>query len=287
MVEIAAEAVAELETPVQARLPAVPEQAWLFRGSVPSINPLRIRQPMRILVFQHHPAEHPGVLQDFWREAGHEWTAVQLEKGEAIPSFDGCELLVVMGGPMDIWQEDLHPWLVTEKAAIRQWVKDLGRPYLGICLGHQLLAAALGGDVTPMEGSPEVGLGRVTLTADGLASSMLRGFPEEIETFQWHGAEVSRLPEGAVLLARNTACAIQAFRWGAVAYGFQYHIEITETTVADWEQIPEYFASLQKALGPERVASLADEVRPRLPAFRQAAQQLNTNLQALLNERIA
>ncbi|MBF1166033.1 MAG: type 1 glutamine amidotransferase [Dechloromonas agitata] len=242
---------------------------------------------MRILVFQHHPAEHPGVLRDFWKEAGHEWTAVELDEGETIPSFDGYDLLVVMGGPMDTWQEDLHPWLVREKAAIREWVKDLGRPYLGICLGHQLLAAALGGEVSPMKGPPEVGLARVTLTSEGLAAPLLKGFPEEIETFQWHGAEVSRMPEGAVVLARNPACPSQAFRWGPVAYGFQYHVEITETTVADWERIPEYFVSLQKALGKERAASLADEVRPRLPAFRQAARQLNTNLEALLSERIA
>lgn len=240
---------------------------------------------MRILVFQHHPAEHPGVLRDFWKASGHEWTAVELDEGEAIPPLDGFDLLVVMGGPMDTWQEDIHPWLVPEKAAIRTWVKDLGRPYLGICLGHQLLAAALGGDVTPMKGPPEVGLAQVTLTPEGLTDPMLKGFGREIETFQWHGAEVSKLPQDAVVLAANPACATQAFRWGSVAYGFQYHVEITETTVADWESIPEYFASLQKALGPQRAALLADEVRPRLSAFRQAAHQLNTNLEALLNDR--
>lgn len=242
---------------------------------------------MRILVFQHLPVEHPGVLLEFWKEAGHEWTVVELDEGAAIPSFDGYDLMVVMGGPMDTWQEDLHPWLVPEKAAIRQWVGKLGKPYLGICLGHQLLAAALGGEVTPMKGPPEVGLATVNLTPAGLADPMLKGFSREVETFQWHGAEVSRVPEGAVILAENPACPVQAFRWGSAAYGFQYHVEITGTTVADWGRIPAYHASLQKALGAERAAVLGDEVGPRLAAFREAARRLNANLETLMADRVA
>jgi GMP synthase-like glutamine amidotransferase len=242
---------------------------------------------MKILVFQHLSVEQPGVLLDFWKEAGHEWTVIELDAGDAIPPLTTHELMVVMGGPMDTWQEEQHPWLIPEKAAIRQWVKDLGKPYLGVCLGHQLLAAALGGDVTPMKGNPEVGLAHVNLTPEGLADPMFKGFPREIETFQWHGAEVSRLPQGATLLAENPACSIQAFRYGAVAYGFQYHVEIAESTVFDWGRIPEYQISLQKALGAERAARLAEEVRPRLSAFRRAAKQLNANLETLVGERIA
>lgn len=236
---------------------------------------------MRILVFQHVDVEHPGVFREFWADNGHEWVPVELDAGEAIPDMDGFDLLVVMGGPMDVWQEDLHPWLIPEKAAIRHWVQDLGKPYLGICLGHQLLAEALGGKVGPMA-KPEVGLTQVELTPAGQRDPILAGFPPRVESFQWHGAEVSKPPAGAEILAANLACPVQAFRWGRHAYGFQYHCEITPDTVAEWERIPEYKASLEQALGADLAARLGGLVLPRLPAFRAAARQVNDNLWSIL-----
>jgi GMP synthase-like glutamine amidotransferase len=236
---------------------------------------------MRILVFQHVLVEHPGVFRDLWLERGDEWRAVELDAGEAIPDLHDIDLLVVMGGPMDVWQEDIYPWLAPEKASIRHWVKELGRPFLGICLGHQLLAASLGGSVGLMT-RPEIGLGDVELTDAGRHDPLFAGIAKRNQTFQWHGAEISKLPDGAEILAANSACPVQAFRWGRHAYGLQYHVEITTSTVGEWNAIPEYGAGLERTLGPHGAARLDEAVSRELPRLQAGARRLNDNMAGIV-----
>lgn len=232
---------------------------------------------MNILVFQHLAVEHPGIFRDFWREAGHRVHVVALDEGAAIPDLAGFDLMAVMGGPMDVWELAQHPWLRAEMAAIRAWVRDLGRPYFGICLGHQLLAEALGGKVGRMA-VPEVGVTATGLTEAGRADVLLAGFGAEVQAFQWHGAEVQHLPEGGVVLAGNAACPVQALRVGPRAWGIQFHVEMTAATVAEWSAVPEYAASMAKALGVERARGLEAELAGHLPAFNAMARRLNDNL---------
>lgn len=241
---------------------------------------------MRFLVFQHVPVEHPGSFRELWRADGIEWDTVELDAGDTIPPLDGYDALVVMGGPMDVWQEDAHPWLVAEKAAIAKWVVERGKPFLGFCLGHQLLAEATGGHVGPGAVS-EVGFGTVDLTLQGRQDPLFNGFTPVLDVFQWHSAEVIDLPEGAVPLARNDACAVQSFRYGPVAYGFQFHVELTADTVPEWRDIPAYAASLAEIFGADGARQLEADVGPRLPAFQQTAARIHRNFLALITKRRA
>ena len=205
-------------------------------------------KPSRILVFQHIAAEHPGIFREFLEEDGIEWYPIELDEGEVIPSLNGFDALWVMGGPMDVWEEEKHPWLVDEKATIREAVVERKLPYLGFCLGHQLLADALGGKVG-ISNTPEIGVLDVESTKKGIASPFLQNLPITLKCLQWHSAEVKREPTNARVLGSTDACAIQAMSIDAHALSVQYHMEITPTTVMEWGEIPEYKVALEKKLG--------------------------------------
>ena len=239
---------------------------------------------MRFLVLQHIAAEHPGILRDFMAEDGVRWDAVELDEGESIPSLDGYDALVVMGGPMDVWEEDLHPWLVPEKEAIVEAVRERGMPFLGVCLGHQLLADALGGEVGAMR-SPEVGILDVELTGEGRRDPVIGSVPPVFKALQWHGAEVTRLPEDATVLARSPVCPVQAFRVGGSAFGIQYHVELTDATVHEWGVIPEYAAALERTLGDGGLDRMQAGANAHMSDFNANARRLYDGFMAVVRER--
>ena len=238
---------------------------------------------MRVLVFQHADSEHPGVLRDFMNQAGHRWDVAHLDRGDAIPVLDVYDALLVMGGPQDVWQRSEFPWLVDECNAVRHFVAELRRPFLGLCLGHQLLAEALGGRVEAGE-RPEVGVMTVEHTRAARTDRMFSKLEDPLPVLQWHGAEVTAVPPDGVVLASSRDCAIQAFRVGEHAWGMQFHVEITGETVSDWMQIPEYAASLEKALGADGGTRLDAEVRRNLPRFERAARAVYQSWTGRLSE---
>ena len=179
---------------------------------------------MKIQSFQHASFETPDRILEWAKTRGHVLSATRFFAGESLPDLQQLDMLVIMGGPMSVNDEVHYPWLAGEKSFIHSAVES-GKIVVGICLGAQLLASALGARVyaNPQK---EIGWFPVKLTPSGEKNRVFAGFPAEFTTFQWHG-DTFDLPQGADLLASSDICRNQAFQYGEHAFGMQFHLEVS------------------------------------------------------------
>ncbi|MDH3646459.1 MAG: gamma-glutamyl-gamma-aminobutyrate hydrolase family protein [Gammaproteobacteria bacterium] len=206
----------------------------------------------KILVFQHVPFEPLGTLNPVLKEAGFRIRYVNFGRDPlAQPSLKGYSGLIVLGGPMNVDQVDAYPNLATEVELLREAAKQ-GMHVLGICLGAQLLAKALGARVSAAE-EKEIGWYDIQLTEAGAQDELLGEFSPVQRIFQWHGDRFD-LPSDAIQLASSDRCRNQAFRYEDRAYGFQFHLEVSQPLIERWLTTPAHTQELNQ---------LADKVSPQ------------------------
>lgn len=182
---------------------------------------------MRIHCFQHVPFEDPANIEGWARPRGHDLSRTLLFSEEEFPDLSSFDWLIIMGGPMNIYEHERYPWLVREKEFISRAIAG-GKVVLGICLGAQLISDVLGGKVTRNR-YREIGWFPVRLTEEGRASSIFSALPERFTALHWHGDTFS-IPPGALRLAESDACANQAFISGR-SVGLQFHLESSKESV--------------------------------------------------------
>lgn len=224
-----------------------------------------------VLTIQNIACEGPGLIGNGLRAQGIELQTLHPYAGEALPpSLAGFGGLLVLGGPMNADDLSGHPFLEAERSLIRAAVQG-GVPVLGICLGAQLIARVLGAKVYKAPRA-EIGFKRVERTADADFDPLFGDFPEFDMVFQWH-EDTFELPLGATRLARSTVCENQAFRWGDLVWGIQFHLEVTAPMVRSW--VEEYRSELNR--NPDiDTGALASQLReaPRFSRLSELAQPM-------------
>ena len=206
---------------------------------------------MEVIVLQHIKIEDPGYIKDLMNKDEVKLTTIELDEGQTIPAdLSKFDAMFCMGGPMDTWMEKEHPWLVSEKKAIKEFVVNLKKPYLGFCLGCQLLGEVVGGKVVKSK-NPEIGMLNINFSENKNTDPLFSKFPEKITSLQWHSYDVQDLENNKdiTLLASSPETKYQIFKYQNHAYGIQFHIEVKDTTVNDWGCVPEYKAALENQLG--------------------------------------
>ena len=237
-----------------------------------------------IIILQHIPIETPGYILDLMIKDGIKLTTIELDEGENIPEdlneFDG---MFCMGGPMDTWMEETYPWLIDEKEKIKHFVMDLKKPFLGFCLGCQLLGEVVGGKVVKTQ-PPEIGVLDIEMQDACKQDKLFSSYSPKIKALQWHSYEVQNLEHNpdVTVLASSPITKYQIFKYQNHAYGIQFHIEIKNDTVSQWGCVPEYEKALNDTLGEGALNKFDKEAQSSMSSMNANAEQLYNNYKSLL-----
>ncbi len=220
---------------------------------------------MNIHCFQHSPSEGLGEIEPWARKKGHRVASTQWHVGETAPKLAEVDWLMVMGGPMNIYEHRTHPWLEPEKRFLAEAIRA-NKTILGICLGAQLIADALGGKVF-QNAEVEIGWSPVRFLPEAARCKLFAGFPSELTPLHWHGDTFS-LPPGATNVAESDGCTRQAFFSGDRIVGLQFHLEVGACEVA---RFLEAEPGESESLGTGRRIQTRTEIRKRAPEHLPAA----------------
>ncbi len=239
---------------------------------------------MEIIVLQHIKIEDPGYIKDLMLKDSVNITTIELDEGEKIPNnLNKFNAMLCMGGPMDTWMEKEYPWLIEEKKKIKEFVVDLKKPYLGFCLGCQLLGEVVGGKVVKTN-NPEIGMLDVNFSKNKNKDILFSEFPNKITSLQWHSYEAQGLEKNKdiTLLASSNETKYQIFKFQKHAYGIQFHIEIKDTTVSEWGCVPEYKSALEKQLGEGALEKFDKEAKSNMFQMNNYSEILYKNFKKII-----
>jgi len=239
---------------------------------------------MEIIVLQHIKVEDPGYIKDLMLKDGVHLTTIELDEGEKIPKdLSKFDAMFCMGGPMDTWMEDKYSWLIDEKQKIKNFVINLKKPYLGFCLGCQLLGEVVGGKVIKST-KPEIGMLDINFSKQKESDLLFSSFPNKIKALHWHSYEVVNLEniKDITLLASSNTTKYQIFKYQNHAYGIQFHIEVKDTTVNDWGCVIEYKTALEKQLGQGALEQFDKEAKSNMFEMNNCSKILYSNFKKII-----
>ena len=239
---------------------------------------------MEIIVLQHIKIEDPGHIKDLMISDGAKLTTIELDEGDHIPDdLEKFDAMFCMGGPMDTWMEKDYTWLIEEKKKIKKFVIELKKPYLGFCLGCQLLGEVVGGKVAKSN-NPEIGMLNVNFLENKKNDLLFNEFPDKITSLQWHSYEVKDLENNkdVTLLASSSETKYQIFKYQKHAYGIQFHIEVKDSTVSEWGCVPEYKSALEKQLGENALQKFDEDAKAHMSNLNKYSEILYKNFKKLV-----